>query len=307
MRVTKRQPHGILTAVITPFDSEERVDYRVWKQIVEHQIAAGVHGLFFAGGQGEFFALTSTERHQIAEQCVSMVAGRIPVFMGTGAVTTRESINLTMAAAEAGVDYAVVISPYYLRPSQSELAEHYLTLCRESPIPVLAYNVPERTGVELEPETLRYVAERSDRLIGLKDSSGNLKKLRRYVELAQELGRPFYIFMGRDHMILPALSLGCAGAVTACANVIPELMVSLYEAYQRGDTAQAKDLQERIKPLRAAFSIGTFPIVIKEAMEIAGLPGGLCRRPVGPLTDNERKQLLRVVEKLVPLSLPDPA
>lgn len=155
---SKQNPHGVLPAVITPFDAQERIDYRAWKKIVDHQIAAGVHGLFFAGGQGEFFSLTSSERREILRECVSMVAGRVPVYMGTGAVTTRESVELTLAAADAGVDYAVVISPYYIKPNQAQLAEHYLTVCRESPIPVMAYNIPERTGVELTPEMIREVA-----------------------------------------------------------------------------------------------------------------------------------------------------
>jgi 4-hydroxy-tetrahydrodipicolinate synthase len=288
-------PHGILPAVITPFDGQERIDYAAWKKIIDHQIDAGVHGLFFAGGQGEFFSLTSEERREIMRECVSMVAGRVPVYMGTGGVTTRESIALTVAAAEAGADYAVVITPYYLKPKQDELIEHYAAICSESPLPVLAYNIPERTGNELAPETARRIAERSDRLIGLKDSSGDLEKVRRFVAIARDVGRPFDIFMGRDHMILPALQLGCVGAVAACGNVIPELLVRLYEAFRRGDMELAEQSQERVKPLRSAFSMGTFPAVIKEAMQIAGLPGGACRRPVGPLSEQERQALRRIV------------
>ena len=294
--MTKSQkPHGILPAVITPFDAQERIDYDAWKKIIDHQIAAGVHGLFFGGGQGEFFSLTTAERRDIMSECVSMVGGRVPVYMGTGAVTTRESIALTLAAAEAGVDYAVVITPYYLKPKQDELIEHYAAICSESPLPLLAYNIPERTGNELAPETARRIAERSDRLVGLKDSSGDLGKVRRFVAIEQEVGRPFHIFMGRDHMILPALRLGCVGAVAACGNVIPELLVGLYEAFQRGDLELAEQCQERVKPLRSAFSMGTFPAVIKEAMQMAGLPGGVCRRPVGPLSEQEREQLRGIV------------
>src|SRR5438067_1867648 len=290
-----QKPHGILPAVITPFDSQERIDYIAWQKVIDHQIGAGVHGLFFAGGQGEFFSLTSDERREIMRECVAMVGGRVPVYMGTGAVTTRESIALTLAAAEAGVDYAVVITPYYLKPKQEELVEHYASICRESPLPVLAYNIPERTGNELSPETARRIAERSDRLVGLKDSSGDLEKVRGFVGIEREVGRPFHIFMGRDHMILAALRLGCVGAVAACGNVIPELLVELYEAFGRGDQQLAEVCQERVKPLRAAFSMGTFPAVIKEAMQIAGLPGGMCRRPVGGLSEEEHEQLQRIV------------
>jgi 4-hydroxy-tetrahydrodipicolinate synthase len=288
-------PYGILPAVITPFDAQERIDYAAWQKIIDQLIAAGVHGLFFAGGQGEFFSLTSTERRDVLQACVRMVRGRVPVYMGTGSVTTKESVALTQAAAEAGVDYAVVITPYYLKPNQDELAGHYLQICRESPLPVLAYNIPERTGVELAPDTVRRIAEGSERFVGLKDSSGDLVKLRQFLAAGQHTGRPFCVFVGRDHLILPAVRLGCVGAVAACANVIPELMVGLYDAQRRGDDALAERLQEQITPLRMAFSMGTFPVVIKEAMKIAGMPAGECRRPVGPLSEAERERLREIV------------
>ena len=288
-------PHGVLPAVITPFDSRERIDYAAWQQIIDRLIEAGVHGLFLAGGQGEFFSLTSSERREILRACVEMTRGRVPVYIGTGAVTTREAVELTRAAGEAGVDYAVVITPYYLKPNQRELAEHYLAVCRESPAPVVAYNIPERTGVELAADTVRRIAEGSERFVGLKDSSGDLDKLRGFLAIGQQIGRPFHIFMGRDHLILQALRMGCVGAVAACANVIPELIVGLYEAHRRGDQALAERLQEQITPLRMAFSMGTFPVVIKEAMKIMGMPAGECRSPVGPLSAEEREKLRRIV------------
>ncbi len=288
-------PHGIVPAVVTPFDSDERIDYRAWEKIIDRLIAAGVHGLFFGGGQGEFFSLTGLERREMMRACVDMVDGRVPVYMGAGAVTTRESVDLTLAAGDAGADYVVIITPYYIRPSQTELLDHYLTICHHSPAPVFAYNIPERTGVELAPETARRIREHSDRFIGLKDSSGDLQRIREFVAIGGVTGRPFYVFMGRDHMILPALQAGCAGAVSACANVIPEIMVQLYEAHEKGDLSRAEQLQERITPLRTAFSMGTFPVVIKEAMKIAGLPAGDCRRPVGSLSEQEREQLRLLV------------
>ena len=236
-----------------------------------------------------------------------MVDGRVPVYMGAGAVTTRESIDLAVAAGEAGADYVVVITPYYLKPSQPELVEHYLAICRHSPAPVLAYNIPERTGVELRPQTVRHIAEHSDRFVGVKDSSGDLEQIRQFVAIRQEAGRsPFHVFMGRDHMILPGLQLGCSGAVAACGNVIPEILVALYEAFVQGHLGLAESLQERIKPLRMAFSMGTFPVVIKEAMKIVGLPAGNCRRPVSNLSAEDRDQLRRIVEEVLATGIRKP-
>jgi 4-hydroxy-tetrahydrodipicolinate synthase len=289
-------PYGIVPAVVTPFDEEERIDYQAFERIIERLIRAGVHGLFFGGGQGEFFALSPLERREMMREVSDLAAGRVPVYLGAGAVTTREAVELAQAAGNARADYVVIITPYYLKPSQTELAEHYLTICRHSPAPVLAYNIPERTGVVLKPETAFRIAETTDRFVGLKDSSGDLEQVRRFVDIARLAGRPFHVFMGRDHMILSGLEAGCAGAVSACANVIPELFVELFEAYRRGDRAQAERLQERVKPLRMAFSLGTFPVVIKEAMRIAGLPAGDCRRPVTNLSPAEREQLRQIVE-----------
>lgn len=289
----------IIPAVVTPFDEEERIDYRAFERLINHLIDAGVHGLFFAGGQGEFFALSGLERREMMREVTTMVAGRVPVYMGVGAVTTRESVELALAAGDAEVDYAVAITPYYLKPSQSELLEHYLAICRHSRAPVLAYNIPERTGVELKPQTARRIAEASDRFVGLKDSSGDLEQFRQFVDVGRQVGRSFRVFMGRDHLILPGLEAGGVGAVSACANVIPRTFVELYEAYSRGDRALAERLQERARPLRMAFSMGTFPVVIKEAMKIAGIPAGDCRRPVTNLSPAEREQLRGIVEAVL--------
>jgi 4-hydroxy-tetrahydrodipicolinate synthase len=290
------EPYGIIPAVVTPFDEEERIDYGAFERIIDHLIGAGVHGLFFGGGQGEFFALSNLERRVMMREVSQMAAGRVPVYMGAGAVTTREAIELAQAAGDAEADYVVLITPYYLKPSQRELAEHYLAVCRHSPAPVLAYNIPERTGVELKPATARRIAEGSERFIGLKDSSGDLGQVREFVDIARQIGRAFHVFLGRDHLILPGLEAGCAGAVSACANVVPGVFVELFEAYRRGDRAQAERLQELVKPLRMAFSLGTFPVVIKEAMEMAGIPAGPCRRPVLGLSAEERGQLRAILE-----------
>ena len=297
-------PHGIIPAVVTPFDEEERIDYRAFERIIDHLIEAGVHGLFFGGGQGEFFSLSGLERRVMMREVAQMVDGRVPTYMGAGAVTTRDSIELALAAGDAGADYVVIITPYYVKPCQAELEDHYVAICRHSPAPVMAYNIPERTGNALKPQTVRRIADTSDRFVGLKDSSGDLDEVRQFVALGKSLGRPFHVFMGRDHMIVQGLQAGCAGAVAACGNVIPELLVGLYEAFRRGDLALAEQLQEKVKPLRLAFSMGTFPVVIKEAMKIAGLPAGNCRRPVGNLSAVERDQLRAIVEEVLATPVP---
>jgi 4-hydroxy-tetrahydrodipicolinate synthase len=162
--------------------------------------------------------------------------------------------------------------------------------------PVLAYNIPERTGLELTPEIIARIAAECENLVGLKDSSGKLDLVPKYMDAA--VGRKLAVFMGRDHMILPAFKLGCVGAVTACANVAPRLFVDLYRAFREGNLEEAARLQELVNPLRMAFGLHTFPSVVKEAMQMAGLPAGPCRKPVGPMPPQAQASLSRVIEQL---------
>ncbi len=292
MVMTEARLEGIIPALVTPFRPDERIDYKVWQDLIEFQIASGVHGLFALGGQGEFFALDEEEREVAARFCVQTVAGRVPLYINAGAVTTRETVSLAQKAEADGADCIVVVTPYYIRPSADELVEHLVEASRAVRIPVLAYNVPDRTGVGLSPSVLSRVGELSDNFRGLKDSSGDLQAIPEY------LSRGLTVLIGRDHLVLEALRLGAAGAVAACANVVPRAFVDLYNAFRAGDQETAARLQSIIEPLRRAFSLGTFPAVVKEAMGLAGLPAGRCRRPVGPLSVEARYKLAEVIESL---------
>jgi 4-hydroxy-tetrahydrodipicolinate synthase len=279
-------------AVVTPFKDDESIDYGAWQNIIEFLIAGGVHGLFVVGGQGEFFALNEEERTVAMRFCAQSVARRIPVYANVGAVTTRETVRLAQKAEVEGIDYAVVITPYYVRPSADELVDHYSEVCRSVRIPVFAYNIPERTGVELTPAVLGRVARAQDNFIGLKDSSGNL-------DLIPEWNREgLAVFIGRDHLILEALRRGATGAVTACANVVPRAFVDLYDAYRSGNVGEAERLQALVEPLRRAFSLATFPSVVKEAMNMTDIPAGRCRRPVGPVPEEARAKLTAILATL---------
>lgn len=283
---------GVVPAVITPFEENESIDYSAWQKHLEFLIASGVHGLFVVGGQGEFFALSEEERAVAARFCAQTVAKRVPLYANVGAVTTAETLRLAQKAESDGIDYLVVITPYYVRPSAAELTEHYSEVCRGVRIPVLAYNIPERTGVELTPALLGKVAESNENFVGLKDSSGRLDLIPEWRKAS------LAVFMGRDHMILDGLRMGCVGAVTACANLVPRLFLDLYNAYQAGNLDEAVRLQVLVEPLRQAFSLATFPSVIKEAMNMAGMEAGRCRRPVGPMPEGARAGLAAILDKL---------
>lgn len=287
---------GIVTALVTPFRDDERIDFGAWQKIIDVQIAAGVDGLLATGGQGEFFSLSEEERVVALRFCCQYVAGRVPVYANVGCPGTRHTVHLAQRGAAEGVECLVVITPYYVRPSADELVEHYTEVCRAVHIPVLGYNIPERTGVDLTPAMVRRIADTCENFVGLKDSSGNLDRIPELAEIGRH--RPFALFIGRDHLILPALERGCTGAMTACANVAPRLFVDLLRAFRAGDRVEAARLQALADPLRQAFSLSTFPSVIKEALRLIGLPAGPCRRPVGPMPADARQELAKVLDRL---------
>jgi 4-hydroxy-tetrahydrodipicolinate synthase len=289
-------PQGIVTALVTPFREDERIDFNAWQRIIDVQMESGVDGLLAAGGQGEFYSLDEEERTVALRFCRQAVGGRAALYGNVGAVSTRETVRLAQRGEAEGIDYAVVITPYYLRPSQDELVQHYCDVCRAVRIPVLAYNIPERTGVELTVETLRRIAHLCENFAGLKDSTGKLDQIPELAAIG--LDRPFSVFVGRDHLILEALERGATGAVTACANVAPRAFVDLYSAFSEGRLDDAARLQELVKPLREAFTLHTFPSVMKAAMEMIGLPAGPCRRPVGSMPPEARARLIPVLEAL---------
>ena len=178
---------GIVTALVTPFHEDERIDFDSWQRIIDAQIAAGIDGLLVTGGQGEFFSLSDDERVAAWHFCRQYLAGRIPVYANVGCPSTRQTIQLAQRAADEGVECLVVITPYYLRPSADELVDHYMHVCRAVRVPVLGYNIPERTGVDLTPAMVRRIAGACENFAGLKDSSGNLDRI---PELADHGPRP---------------------------------------------------------------------------------------------------------------------
>lgn len=282
--------------MVTPFREDERIDFSAWQTILDSLIGAGVDGVLVAGGQGEFFSLDDEERTVVLRFCKQAVAGRVTLYGNVGCVTTRATVKLAQAGEAEGLDYLVVITPYYLKPTQQELADHYIEVCRAVHVPVLAYNIPERTGVELEPATVAQIAGRCENFLGLKDSSGHLERI---VEMRTAIpGRELAVFVGRDHLIVPALERGAVGAVAACANVAPKLFVDLYRAFREGNREEAVRLQALAGMLRETFTLHTFPSVVKEAMRMAGLPAGHCRRPVGPMPEKAQQQLAAVIARL---------
>lgn len=287
--------HGIVVALVTPFDASECVDEDAFRVLIDYCIEGGVHGIFPIGSSGEFHALTIQEKKRLIEIAVEHADGRAFVIPCTSGITTRECVELTTFAEAVGADGASIITPFYINPSQEELYNHYVTIASSVSFPVLAYNNPSRTGVNLLPQTVARIAEQCPNFLGIKDSSGDLTQTLEYLRLCPP---DFRTLVGRDSLIYPALLCGAAGAVAATANIVPKLVVSIYQSVQGGDFRAAREAQERLTPLRLAFSLGTFPAMIKEALSLMGLPGGRCRGPIAALSSDDRQKLKQILRDL---------
>jgi len=285
---------GIIPAMVTPLNRDEEVDESGIRELINYLIDSGVHGIFVCGSQGESYALTEDERKKVIRIAVDEVNGRVPVYAGTGAVTTKATIRLSRYAVDVGADAVTVVTPYFIRPSQDELYAHYRHIAESVDSPVLIYNNPGRTNVNLEAETVKKLAE-IDNIVGIKDSSGDLTLTAQYI---MECPEEFAVLAGRDSLILATLLYGGRGAVAATANVAPKLVVGIYESFIHGDLEKAKELQFKLLPLRLAFSLGTFPIVVKEAMNLIRKPSGPAKSPVSSLPEEKREKLKSLLEDL---------
>lgn len=288
------EPHGIVPAMVTPFTRDERLNKPALSQLVQRLMTDGVHGVFVLGSQGEYYALDAEEKRQAIEVAVEAADGRVPVYAGTGANTTREAIALTQMAEHAGADAVSVITPTFITPSQEELYQHYRAIAAATRLPLLLYSNPARTGVQISVELAARLAG-LDNVSGIKDSSGDLTTT---AALIAATPPGFKVFAGRDTLVFGTLLYGGAGAVAASGNVAARHLVAIYNACKAGDIDRARSAQAELAPLRAAFSLGTFPAVIKEALLMTGLDVGPCRRPVGPLTHEARERLRAVLSDL---------
>ncbi|MFC1606506.1 4-hydroxy-tetrahydrodipicolinate synthase [Candidatus Latescibacterota bacterium] len=283
---------GIITPVVTVFKDNEDIDEDGFREIINYLIDHGVYGIFISGGQGEGYSLSLDEKKRLLEIGLETVNGRVPVLMGTGAVTTRASIELTKMAKEVGADAATLITPHFIGPNQDELFAHYARIMDAVDIPLLIYNNPWRTHLNIMPETVAHLCEHSENMIGIKDSSGDLGMTISYSRLCPDY---FRVFIGRDQLIYAALCSELDGAVAATSNAAIDITLKIYNEFSEGNHESARYYQEKLVPLREFFTQGTFPVVVKEAMALQGLPAGPCRRPVGPLSDDKREQLKKVL------------
>jgi 4-hydroxy-tetrahydrodipicolinate synthase len=286
---------GIIPAVVTPLTEQEEVDEEALEVVLNRLIGKGVHGVFTVGTTGEFWALTPEEKRRVFRRTVACTGGRVPVYLGTCANSTREAVMLSEWAAEAGADCISVLTPCFITPTDEELFRHYAAIAKAVDIPILLYGNPDRTGVKLSVGLTARLAEQFPNVVGIKDSSGDLTLTTEYI---RKCPKGFRTIMGRDTLIFAGLMHGTAGAIAASANIAPEIGVAIYEHFVKGDLQKALEYQDRLAPLRLAFTLGSFPIVLKEGAEMVGLPAGPARAPIGRLSPEKRKQLRDILVEM---------
>ncbi len=286
---TRFKPKGIIPAVITPLTNDGKFNEKAMRKLLNYLINGGVHGLFVVGTTGEFYGLTPEEKREIFMVTMDETKGKVPVYAGTNGITTRESVMLTRIAEECRVDAVSVLTPMFVSPTQDQLIKHYQTIAENTSLPVVLYNNPPKTSVSLAPLTVAKLAEIPN-IVGIKDSSGDMTVTAEYIRLTQHRD-DFSVLMGRDTLIYGALCYGATGSIASCANVAPKLCVDIYEKFIAGDLKGSLKAQFTLAPLRIAFTLGTFPAVIKESLNLLGIEAGPCIEPAGPLTGDERAKL----------------
>ena len=280
--------------MVTPITADGKINTETLRKLTNYLIEGGVHGLFPVGSQGEFYALTFEEKKKVLEVVVEETQGRVPVYAGTGAITTREAVALTRMAESIGASAVSVITPFFVHPSDAELLEYYTAVAKSTRLPVLLYNNPGRTGVNISADFV-VKASKVDNIVGIKDSSGDLTLTAEYI---RRTGETFSVLAGRDTLIYGTLCYGGKGAIAATANVVPKIIVEIYEAFVVGDMRRALSAQFRLAPLRLAFDLGTFPVVIKEALTLIGIEAGVGIPPVGGMKPQAKAELKEILKNM---------
>jgi len=284
---------GVLPAIITPFTKDNNVDKEGLEQNIGFLTGNGISGIVPCGTTGEAATLSIKEHEKVIEYAVE--CSTVPVIAGTGSNNTTEALELTKFAQDAGADGALLITPYYNKPNDRGMLAHFKTIAESVDIPIILYNVPSRTGVNLKPEVVAELARISN-IIGVKEASGSLDQVTRILELTKD--EDFVVFSGDDGLTLPIMAIGGAGVISVVANVAPKLMVSMVEAFKKGDMEKSRELHLLLAPLIRAMFLETNPIPVKKAVGLIGLPAGNLRLPLGPMSEENEKKLRSALSAL---------
>jgi 4-hydroxy-tetrahydrodipicolinate synthase len=286
---------GVHTALATPFQ-QDRVDRASFTRLVESQIAAGISGLVPVGTTGESPTLDHEEHQAVIELAVELSAGRLPVIAGTGSNSTKEAVSLTKAAEKAGAQAALLVAPYYNKPSQHGLVAHYQAIAEAVSIPLVLYSIPGRCGIEIAVDTVVALAATCPNIRCIKEAGGSVERVN---QLRSALPDDFQILSGDDSLTLPFLSAGAVGVISVASNLVPRVVVELVAAWQAGQADRALALQKRFYPLFRDLFIESNPVPVKFALARAGrFASPEVRPPLAPLSEPSMKKLTATLESL---------
>ncbi len=287
---------GIITPIVTPFhrDEDQSINYEATEKLIDHLIDHGVNGIFILGSNGEFHVVDENEKVEFAKKVIEIVNKRVPVFVGTGCCSTRETVRLSKKMEELGADALSVITPYFLKPTNANLYAHYKAVADSVNIPIVLYNIPKATGCPLDPELVDQLAD-IENIKAIKDSSGELERIQAYADIAKR--KDFELLIGSDSKISYAYGLGATAAVAGTSNVIVDTLVSLDRTLRAGESEKAEKLQKDIDVLRGVLKLGTVPSAMKRSVELAGIAEvGPARMPVQELSKEDDEKIIEMLK-----------
>jgi len=278
---------GSLTALITPMNADGSLDFDAFRRLIEFQIAEGTSALVPAGTTGESPTLSHEEHRAVVRFAIEVAAGRVPTLAGAGSNSTTEAVSLARDAKAAGAQAALVVVPYYNKPTQEGLYRHFMTVADEADIPVVIYNIPGRSVVDMSVETMARLAQHPN-IVGVKDSTANLV---RPLDTRAAIGPDFIQLSGEDATVVSFLAAGGHGCISVTSNIAPRLCADMHAAWQKGDAQTAMAIQDRLLPLHNALFCESNPGPVKYAASVLGLGSETCRLPLAPVSDASRARV----------------
>lgn len=282
----------VITAMVTPFNEAGEIDYPATKNLIEHLIANGTDGVVVAGTTGESPTLSTEEKIELFAYVIEQVNGRIPVIAGTGSNDTQASVALTKEAEKLGADGIMLVAPYYNKPSQEGLYQHFKVIAEATQLPVMVYNIPGRTAVNIDVDTIVRLSE-IDNIVCVKEASGDLEAM---AEIIERTSDDFSLYSGDDGMTLPVLAIGGAGIVSVAAHIVGNEMQSMIQAFQSGDLQAASAKHRQLLPTFEALFSAPSPTPLKALLNMNGIEVGTVRLPLVPLTEDESRELKKQVQ-----------
>lgn len=282
----------VLTAMVTPFDQNGGIDFSATRTLVNYLIANGSDGLVVAGTTGESPTLTTEEKVDLFKCVVDVADGRVPVIAGTGSNNTRASINLTKQVEQIGVDGIMLVTPYYNKPSQEGLFQHFKTIADATSLPIMLYNIPGRSAVNMSAETIVRLSKVNN-IVSVKDASGDLNAM---AEVISQTSGDFTLYSGDDGLALPVLSIGGTGVISVSSHIMGIEIQRMVQHVKNGNVQEAAIIHRTLLPIMKALFAQPNPSAVKESLNMKGINVGGVRLPMIPLNDDEKKELQRILQ-----------